>query len=42
MYDLVAVFTDEAPAEDPLSGRVAGEYRNSAIHAIQTSLRYQF
>lgn len=26
----------------PLAGRVAGEYRNACIHAIQTTVRYQF
>jgi long-chain fatty acid transport protein len=29
-------------ARGPLAGRVAGEYKNTSIHAIQAAMRYQF
>jgi long-chain fatty acid transport protein len=42
-YELVCMGTLNVDQErGPLAGRVAGEYRNASIHAIQAAMRYQF
>lgn len=42
-YELTWLNTLKVDQErGPLSGRVAGEYEDAAIHAIQVALRYQF
>ena len=42
-YELVWIGTLNVDQErGPLSGRIAGEYKDAAIHAFQVALRYQF
>jgi long-chain fatty acid transport protein len=42
-YELVWLGTLNVDQErGPLSGRIAGEYKDAAIHAVQVALRYQF
>jgi long-chain fatty acid transport protein len=42
-YELTWLNTLKVDQErGPLTGRVAGEYKDAAIHAIQVALRYQF